>query len=667
MEGLFIYNSLDGTFTRFSESNGITDTSINDIAIGLDGEKWIATSSGVFHYGNGSWDFYSNDSFFSGNTIHTIIIDKEYTVWFISRKNIVTFDGSAWAEYTVPWNENRMYLTSGIVDKNGILWCGSEHKGIVSFDGSIWTYYNQFDDIYNMNFITFDVDDENTLYCGTFNGRLVTYDGELWTEKVLFESSTSRLYDIAVEHPNKIWAATNDGLYLIEDNHVRVYEHDGSLFNSSLRSITVDDDGIVWIGGNYCISSFFNGKFLKSKIIDGPYYNTVWSITIDTDNIIWFGHESQGLTRYDHFNWTVHLLDLESIGRGIASDSNNNIWITKGANAGIMYDGDEILPFSFGGVFYEIDGYQNSYNSFIKQVIVDNQDRVWFSGFDYEWMDASYGYSVSIKDNQIENYFFQKVITTDSKNTYGIDENGEISRYTDKDWEYLLSTGFPSSEETNKTFVIDNEGKLWYIARRDLKSLISAYDSTSIEIFNYENSPLPNSLFYSIEVDRNNIKWIGTVDGVCRFDGETCTIFNTENSGLCDNNVIAIAVEENNTIWFGTDNGVSRYTGEIITTSVDEENQTPETLPIIKTYPNPFNPSTTIEFTLPESGFATITFYSMAGQKIRELKADHLPAGTHTLSWDGKDSNGSAVSSGIYITRLQAGKHTATGRMVLVR
>ncbi|MBN1292318.1 MAG: T9SS type A sorting domain-containing protein [Candidatus Latescibacteria bacterium] len=126
-------------------------------------------------------------------------------------------------------------------------------------------------------------------------------------------------------------------------------------------------------------------------------------------------------------------------------------------------------------------------------------------------------------------------------------------------------------------------------------------------------------------------------------------------------------MEEDNTIWFGTDSGVSRYTGEIITTSVDEEYQTPETIPLIKTYPNPFNPSAAIEFTLPESGFDTITIYSLAGQKIRELKADYLPVGTHTLSWNGKDTSGNTVSSGIYITRLQAGKHTATGRMVQVR
>ncbi|MBN1293760.1 MAG: T9SS type A sorting domain-containing protein [Candidatus Latescibacteria bacterium] len=136
---------------------------------------------------------------------------------------------------------------------------------------------------------------------------------------------------------------------------------------------------------------------------------------------------------------------------------------------------------------------------------------------------------------------------------------------------------------------------------------------------------------------------------------------------MCDNKVNAIAMEKNNTIWFGTDNGVSRYIGEIISTSVNEQEQPPESFSPITTYPNPFNPSTTIEFTLPESGFASIFIYSLAGQKIRELAANFLTAGTHTLSWDGKDTNGNAVSSGIYIYRFQAGDYVKTGKMVMVR
>ena len=104
-----------------------------------------------------------------------------------------------------------------------------------------------------------------------------------------------------------------------------------------------------------------------------------------------------------------------------------------------------------------------------------------------------------------------------------------------------------------------------------------------------------------------------------------------------------------------------------VDTAVDEEDEIPEALPVLHSFPNPFNPSTTIEFTLPESGFITLYIYTISGQKIKELAADYMTAGTHSLTWNGSDDSGNAASSGIYITRLVAGKQVSAGRMVLLK
>jgi hypothetical protein len=84
-------------------------------------------------------------------------------------------------------------------------------------------------------------------------------------------------------------------------------------------------------------------------------------------------------------------------------------------------------------------------------------------------------------------------------------------------------------------------------------------------------------------------------------------------------------------------------------------------------HPNPFNPSTTISFTLPASGAASLSVYNVAGQKIRELVNGPLGAGMHFVVWDGRDDSGKPVSSGVYLTRLTSGKHSATGRMLLAK
>ncbi len=93
----------------------------------------------------------------------------------------------------------------------------------------------------------------------------------------------------------------------------------------------------------------------------------------------------------------------------------------------------------------------------------------------------------------------------------------------------------------------------------------------------------------------------------------------------------------------------------------------PAPYPTLVNYPNPFNPSTTLSFTLPESGFTELSIYNLAGQKIRTLVAGDMAEGTHEALWDGKNDRGVMVSSGIYFSHLKAGEQVITGRMMLVK
>ena len=79
-------------------------------------------------------------------------------------------------------------------------------------------------------------------------------------------------------------------------------------------------------------------------------------------------------------------------------------------------------------------------------------------------------------------------------------------------------------------------------------------------------------------------------------------------------------------------------------------------------YPNPFNPTTTISFRLLERSFVTLRIYDARGQEISELISGELPAGTHARQW-----NGAKLASGVYFYRLQAGPHTETRKLMLLR
>lgn len=84
-------------------------------------------------------------------------------------------------------------------------------------------------------------------------------------------------------------------------------------------------------------------------------------------------------------------------------------------------------------------------------------------------------------------------------------------------------------------------------------------------------------------------------------------------------------------------------------------------------YPNPFNPSTTLAFSIAKSMDVSVDLYNIKGQKVRSLHRGTLGSGNHHLVWDGRDSNGKGVGSGIYFARINAGSYTKNVKMVLLK
>jgi len=88
---------------------------------------------------------------------------------------------------------------------------------------------------------------------------------------------------------------------------------------------------------------------------------------------------------------------------------------------------------------------------------------------------------------------------------------------------------------------------------------------------------------------------------------------------------------------------------------------------ITSNYPNPFNPSTTINYYLPQTTNLKLSVYNIRGQKVRTLFSGRLPKGSHQALWNGKDANNRSVSSGIYFIRLEAEGISSTRKVMLMK
>jgi len=84
-------------------------------------------------------------------------------------------------------------------------------------------------------------------------------------------------------------------------------------------------------------------------------------------------------------------------------------------------------------------------------------------------------------------------------------------------------------------------------------------------------------------------------------------------------------------------------------------------------YPNPFNPATNIAFALPVDSKVSLKIYNIAGQLVRTVVNQTMPAGNHTVTWDGTNSSGDKVASGIYFYRLNADSFSKTMKMVMTK
>jgi len=81
----------------------------------------------------------------------------------------------------------------------------------------------------------------------------------------------------------------------------------------------------------------------------------------------------------------------------------------------------------------------------------------------------------------------------------------------------------------------------------------------------------------------------------------------------------------------------------------------PEAFALKDNYPNPFNPTTTIKYALPEAVDVKLEVFNVVGQVVRTLVDGHQNTGRYVVQWDASDDSGHSLSSGIYFYRLQAG------------
>ena len=105
---------------------------------------------------------------------------------------------------------------------------------------------------------------------------------------------------------------------------------------------------------------------------------------------------------------------------------------------------------------------------------------------------------------------------------------------------------------------------------------------------------------------------------------------------------------------------VSRFT-------LKKESSLPTEYALSQNFPNPFNPTTTISYSIPEKSEVKLTIYNLTGKRITDLVQGQVNTGIYSLNWDGTNDTGHPVSSGLYLYTLETANFRAMKKMIFMK
>ncbi len=683
------------------------------------------TSNGlILHYDGVDW---TETSFASTGSIafRSISGSSASDVYAVNEKRFVHFDGSSWSEVDLgDWGDedlewdavwcnspNNVYVMGYYYDDEYTYICI-----ILHYDGSGWT------DVFteeNLDLNSLWVSDEGVLYASghtrvyPVQGKVVKYSGNWQISNfprahrlhsmhgnsstdvyVVGESSTELNRGIAYHYDGSSWDLVQDkmdqeliSLHCVAEDFVLAggefgYVYRGSGLDWMLWMPEVTADFIdVWgmsINDLYAVSgdgSVHRYDGTSWNEIPGPGYpvEKIWGLS--ATEIYTVGE--YGVFRYDGISW-IQIFD--ELATDIWGTSGTNLYVTSTKPSSYVghYDGVEWTYVSTYPYYYANLGVWGTPDDelFIvgQYTECDNQQQIcWYlpfflhrdeSGWEclhgeiiwvynyYEYdvwgSSGDYVFSVTPRDARL---FDGETLTVIGPAGQSVWSSGLEAWWTNTDrWGGGNYIAHFDGAQTSMVYLNDcGLNGVWGIGDPVIVTVTTDPEGLDVIVAgNTYTSP------YTTTMPPNSELEIGTISP--QLYGDTDYNFDEwSDGGDITHTVVLPAMDVVYTATFAD------YT------TGDEVEPVPLVNALHQNHPNPFNPSTTIRFSLRERGRASLAIYDIAGRLVRVLADGVMDAGPHEIAWDGRDRAGGAVASGVYFYRFETGVYTETRKMVLLR
>ena len=423
--------------------------------------------------------------------------------------------------------------------------------------------------------------------------------------------------------------------YLVAQTWQSYTTENSSLPDNFIRSIAVAQDSAVWVATDSGLAVFKDNTWKVFDTGNGLSGNQLKFISFQqtVPPKLWVG-TNNGVTILN-INSANDIIDYEYINQAndsilsntvlaVALDTLASSWIGTDMGLSVITD---------SGIynFNEENGFENSYVNTLK-LMPDNWVHVGTAG----------GGVSRLKYN-------------------GVDAVTAASRIISK-WSGLASDSVFDAYITDDTL-------RWYATTQGVSTHhgLDTKDINNWWIYNTYTSNIIDNYVRSIIRDKDGNMWFGTRSGISELSADKSTWQSyTEADGLVSNNIFDIKIDKDNNFWIATDSGLSKLT--ITSSAIAENNYSqPESFDIHPAYPNPFNMSTTIRFQMYKLSSIKISVYDINGRLVNTILNSNLMPGTYKVNWNGKDSKGEDISSGVYFAVVKSSDFVSTLKLVVIK
>jgi Tol biopolymer transport system component len=309
---LQVTQSGDGSWTTYTDpawqQNGAV-VQVSAITIGQGGAVWagtmggpVATGTGVYRFEGGSWTRFTDQDGIPFMEVEDMATAPDGKLWFATACcGVSSFDGKTWTTYTTASGLPSNDIRSLVFAPDGALWLGTEDKGVVRFDGKGWRNYTEERDGLWGNTVThgFVMPDGSLLFStSTTWPYLSRFDRQAWSQYAP-EGGPAGFYtaDITTAPDGALWFATSEGVFRFDGKTWTHFTTQDGLASNQVFRVVASPENVLWFGTDSGLSRFDGGQWTTFTTRNGLASDWVSALAMAPDGTLWAGTPG-GITRY---------------------------------------------------------------------------------------------------------------------------------------------------------------------------------------------------------------------------------------------------------------------------------------------------------------------------------------------------------------------------------